>query len=83
MNHSGEKGTIDSASYVMDEEDSEQFNDIQELLGTLLLALNWPVWADEDRAILLRCIDCLERKLIDIKQGGNYENPAAGIADQR
>ena len=69
MNHSGEKGRSDPALYVMDEKETEQFKDIQETLGTLLFALNWPGWADEDRATLLRCIDCLERKLIDIKHG--------------
>ena len=52
-----------------------QFKDVQELLGTLLLALNWAGWADEDRAALLRCIDCLERKLIDIKRDKNGEQP--------
>jgi len=46
-----------------------QFKDVQETLGTLLLALNWDGWADEERAALLHCIDCLERKLIDIKHG--------------
>jgi len=66
----------------MDENETEQFKDVQEILGTLLLALNWHGWTDEDRATLLRCIDCLERKLIDIKHDSNIENPAVGIEDQ-
>ena len=45
-----------------------QFEDVQELLGTLLLALNWSGWSREDRAILLFWIDALERRLIDIKR---------------
>lgn len=75
MNHSGEKGRSDPALYVMDEEETEQFKHIQETLGILLLALNWPDWAGEDRASLLRCIDYLERKLIDVRRGKNGPRP--------
>ena len=69
MNHSGDKGGILPVLCIADEKETEQFHHLQGLLGTLLLALNWHGWADEDRATLLHCIDCLERKLIDIKRG--------------
>ena len=68
MNHSGEKGRSDPALYVMDEKETEQFKDIQETLGTLLLALNWHGWSREDQATLLFWIDALERRLIDIER---------------
>ena len=67
----------------MNEKDSEQFKHLQETLGTLMLALNWPGWTDEDRATLLRCIDCLARKLIDTKQGSDIQNPAVGAEHPR
>ena len=60
-----------------------QFKDVQELLGTVLFALTWTDWADKDRATLLRCTDCLERKLIDIKRASNIENPAVGAEHPR
>lgn len=59
----------------MDEKETEQFQHLQELLGTLLLALNWAGWADKERMALLRCIDCLEQRLIDIKRDKNGEQP--------
>lgn len=57
----------------MDEKEKGKFKYVQELLGTLLLSLNCDGWADEERIALLRCIDCLERKLIDLKRGNKGE----------
>jgi len=53
----------------MDEKEIEEFKQVQETLGTILLALNWPGWSREDRATLLFCIDTLERRLIDLERG--------------
>lgn len=44
-----------------------RFKNVQNTLGTILLALNWHGWSHKDRAALLLCIDALERRLIDMK----------------
>jgi len=67
----------------MKNEQTEQFEHLQETLGTLLLALNWPSWTEEDRTALLGCVDCLERKHIDMKHGSNIRNSATSIERPR
>ena len=52
----------------MDEEQNTEFKYIQDILGALLLAQGCFSRMDEDRAILLTCIDLLERKLVDMRQ---------------
>ena len=43
---------------------------IQEILGWLLIALNWPNVEAADRDTMLRYVDGLERCLIDMRDGG-------------
>jgi len=46
-----------------------QIDEIKELLGCILIALHWPIVMENDRAILLKYADDLERKLIDLRFG--------------
>ncbi|MFC1635163.1 hypothetical protein ACFL5Z_09995 [Planctomycetota bacterium] len=43
---------------------------VQELLGRILFALNYPTATDDEKAMLLYYVDGLERRLIDIRRGG-------------
>jgi len=52
----------------MNEKENADFRHVQEILGTLMLALNWPGWTDQERAALLLDIDSLERKLRDMRE---------------
>jgi hypothetical protein len=43
-----------------------QIEEIKELLGCILISLHWPTVTENDKAILLKYADGLERKLIDL-----------------
>ena len=44
-----------------------QIEEIKELLGYILISLHWPTVKENDRAVLLKYADGLERKLIDLR----------------
>lgn len=44
-----------------------QTDDIKELLGCILITLHWSTVTENDRAILLKYADGLERNLIDLR----------------
>ena len=46
-----------------------QIDKIKELLGCILITLHWPTVTENDRAILLKYVDGLERNLIDLRCG--------------
>jgi len=55
---------------------------IQEILGWLLIALNWPSVTDSERTTMLRYADGLERYLIDLRREFDDKKDAAQNAAQ-
>lgn len=46
-----------------------KIEEIKDLLGLILISLHWPTVTENDRAVLLKYADGLERKLIDLRCG--------------
>ena len=53
--------------------EERQMSKVKELLGETLVRLHWPTVSPYDEVTLLLCVDGLERKLIDLKRGGNTD----------